>query len=171
MSNSKIEPWLRGTHTDIPAIPRAVIHAIELAKEDLQTWCSDLTEEELHNAPANLPSVAEQILHIARSIDRLLTYAEGRSLGAEQLWALSSESDARCSRDQVFAELEASLTKSLERVQQVGGDGAILEQPRTVGRQQLPSTVAGLLVHVADHTQRHVGQAIITAKLVRALRH
>jgi hypothetical protein len=27
-----------------------------------------------------------------------------------------------------------------------------------------------LLVHVADHTQRHVGQAIITAKIVAAQR-
>jgi hypothetical protein len=26
--------------------------------------------------------------------------------------------------------------------------------------------VGGLLVHIADHTQRHVGQAITTAKIV-----
>jgi hypothetical protein len=26
--------------------------------------------------------------------------------------------------------------------------------------------VAGLLVHIADHTQRHVGQAITTAKIL-----
>jgi hypothetical protein len=34
----------------------------------------------------------------------------------------------------------------------------------------LPTSVGGLLVHVADHTQRHVGQAITTAKIVRAAR-
>jgi uncharacterized damage-inducible protein DinB len=34
----------------------------------------------------------------------------------------------------------------------------------------MPTTVAGLLVHVADHAQRHVGQAITTAKIVRAAR-
>jgi uncharacterized damage-inducible protein DinB len=45
-----------------------------------------------------------------------------------------------------------------------------LEQPRGVGRKQLPTTVAGLLVHVADHTQRHVGQAITTVKLLLANR-
>jgi len=34
----------------------------------------------------------------------------------------------------------------------------------------LPTTVGGLLVHVADHTQRHVGQAVTTAKIVVAQR-
>jgi hypothetical protein len=49
--------------------------------------------------------------------------------------------------------------------------GAVnLEQPRRVGRKQLPTSVGGLLVHVADHTQRHVGQAITTAKVVIGLR-
>ncbi len=44
------------------------------------------------------------------------------------------------------------------------------EQPRGVGRKKLPTTVGGLLVHCADHTQRHVGQAITTAKVVMELR-
>jgi uncharacterized damage-inducible protein DinB len=48
--------------------------------------------------------------------------------------------------------------------------GADLEATRIVGRQALPTTLAGLLVHIADHTQRHVGQAITTAKFVRAAR-
>lgn len=39
-----------------------------------------------------------------------------------------------------------------------------------MGKKRLPTTVAGLLVHVADHTQRHVGQAITTAKVVLAQR-
>ncbi len=32
-------------------------------------------------------------------------------------------------------------------------------------KKPLPTTVAGLLVHVADHTQRHVGQAITTLEI------
>ena len=43
---------------------------------------------------------------------------------------------------------------------------ADLEAPRSVGRKALPTTVGGLLVHCADHTQRHTGQAVTTAKLV-----
>jgi uncharacterized damage-inducible protein DinB len=47
---------------------------------------------------------------------------------------------------------------------------ADLEERRTVGKKALPTTVGGLLVHVADHTQRHVGQAITTAKIIIARR-
>jgi len=38
---------------------------------------------------------------------------------------------------------------------------------RGVGRAQLPSTVVGLLVHAAEHTTRHVGQLLVTARVVR----
>ena len=30
-----VEPWLRGTHADVPAVGRAVLHALELALDDL----------------------------------------------------------------------------------------------------------------------------------------
>jgi hypothetical protein len=33
------EPWLRGTLTEISAVPRAVLHALELARIDLTHWC------------------------------------------------------------------------------------------------------------------------------------
>ena len=38
---------------------------------------------------------------------------------------------------------------------------------RAVGRAQLPSTVVGLLFHAAEHTQRHMGQLMTTAKIVK----
>ena len=38
---------------------------------------------------------------------------------------------------------------------------------RKVGRAGLPSTVLGLLCHGGEHTLRHAGQAITTAKIVR----
>jgi uncharacterized damage-inducible protein DinB len=47
-------------------------------------------------------------------------------------------------------------------------DAALL-QPRFVGRQQLPSTVLGLLFHAAEHASRHTGQVVTTAKLIRGL--
>ncbi len=45
-----------------------------------------------------------------------------------------------------------------------------LESARAVGEKQLPTTLGGLLVHLADHTQRHAGQAVTTARLLLALR-
>jgi hypothetical protein len=47
-------------------------------------------------------------------------------------------------------------------------DPATLAEPRAVGRKRLPTTVIGLITHIAEHTQRHLGQAISAAKLARA---
>jgi len=67
--------------------------------------------------------------------------------------------------ESIWAELDHGLTGAMERIRRFAS-GLLLES-RTVGKKALPTTVAGLLVHVADHTQRHVGQAITTAKVVR----
>jgi uncharacterized damage-inducible protein DinB len=171
MQKPQPEPWLRGTHLEIPAVPRAVLHAIELAQENLTFWCGQLSEQELSATPSGLPSIAFHLRHIARSLDRLLTYAEGHQLNERQLLALSSEAEPQCSRAKIFNELSAALTDSSARILQLGEKPDTLNQPRTVGREKLPATVAGLLVHIADHTQRHVGQAITTAKIVMAQRN
>jgi uncharacterized damage-inducible protein DinB len=161
-----VEPWLRGTLTDVPAVQRGVLHALELAREDLQRWCGNLTDEELNARPASdVAPVAFHIRHIARSVDRLLTYAECNALNAEQTTALRSEMESGATNAATFAELRAAVDRAAIRVRAFHASD--LEQSRAVGTKKLPTTVAGLLVHVADHTQRHVGQAITTAKLVR----
>jgi uncharacterized damage-inducible protein DinB len=163
------EPWLQGTWTDVGAVQRAVLHALELARDDLRAWCEQMTEVEMNLSPASAVNpVAFHVQHIARSIDRLLTYAEGRELAPEQLDALRSEQDAGATKTQLFAELRRSLLDAAKRVRAF--DASRLEEQRFVGAQRLPTTLGGLLVHVADHTQRHVGQAITTAKVVMARR-
>jgi uncharacterized damage-inducible protein DinB len=165
-SPSLPEPWLRGTLTEVNAVPRAVLHALELAREDLRKWCGSLSAEEINAQPHGLPSVAFQLRHIARSLDRLLTYAEGSGLSAEQLEALRQESQPTASALAAFDELSAALDRAADRIRALAKID--LEQPRSVGKKALPTTVGGLLVHVADHTQRHVGQAITTAKILLA---
>lgn len=158
------EPWLRGTLTDVPAVQKAVLHAIELAREDLTRWCDNLSDAELNAHPANLAPVAFHIRHISRSIDRLLTYAEGKELSEAQMEGLRSELATGASRDELFAELACALEEGASRVRAFRLDQ--MEEPRAVGKKRLPTTVGGLLVHIAEHTQRHVGQAITTAKVV-----
>jgi uncharacterized damage-inducible protein DinB len=162
------EPWLRGTLTETPAVARAVLHALQLAEEDLQTWCGNLTDEELNAHPEGIAPVAFYLRHIARSLDRLLTYAEGNALDPTQIAALKTELSPPSTRTDLFAELSAACKKSAQRIQQLASTD--LEATRTVGGKHLPTTVGGLLVHVADHTQRHVGQAITTSKFVVAQR-
>ncbi|MBZ5506267.1 MAG: DinB family protein [Acidobacteriia bacterium] len=162
------EPWLRGTLEDVPAAQRAVLHALELAKEDLERWCDGLSDEELHARPGGIAPVAFHLRHIARSMDRLLTYAEGNQLSGEQISIMKGEMDPSGSRNELLAELVVAIAKSGKRIRSFSSEQ--LEEERTVGKKQLPTSVGGLLVHVADHTQRHVGQAITTAKIVVAQR-
>ena len=161
------EPWLRGTLTEVPPLQRAILHSLELAYEDLLRWCAPpLTREQLNARSFGVAPIAFQIRHIARSIDRLLTYAEARDLSDQQFAALKSEMAEDAEPNELFAELRETLSRASERVRAF--EPAQLEQTVSVGRKRLPTTVAGLLVHVAEHTQRHVGQAITTAKIMLA---
>jgi len=163
---SSTEPWLRGTETDVPAVARAVLHALQLAAEDLHKWCATLSDAQLNARPAGAASVAFHVRHIARSLDRLLTYAEGKNLNEGQLTQLKSEMHAGATRKELFEELNAALANASNRVRALANVN--LEESRAVGMKQLPTTLGGLLVHTAEHTQRHVGQAITTARLAGA---
>ena len=163
-----VEPWLRGTLTEVDAVRRGVLHALELAREDVERWCSGLMDEELEARPFELPSVGFQMRHLARSLDRLLTYAEAEPLNAEQLRALKGEMDSSGSRDALFDEFESGITVAMRRVLAISPES--FAEARWVGRGRLPSSVGGLLVHCADHTQRHAGQMVTTAKVVIAVR-
>jgi len=160
------EPWLRGTLTEVPAVGRAVLHALEAAQEDLLKWCGAFDRRQLNARPNGMASVAFHIRHIARSIDRLLTYAEGRQLDEKQLADLRTELDAGASQGELFQELHTGIAEAQMRIRRLAQSD--LGASRVVGRKELPTTLGGLLVHVADHTQRHVGQAIATAKFVLA---
>jgi uncharacterized damage-inducible protein DinB len=162
------EPWLRGTLSNLPVLQRALLHSLQLAQEDLAKWCGGLDERELHVRPFHLPSVAFQLRHIARSLDRFCCYAEGTPLSPEQLAALACEMEGGGGREAILSELEKSIEKTRQRL-----DAIVLrppDLPLRIGRKGLPTTLEGLLIHAAEHTQRHVGQAITTAKVIVAQR-
>ena len=167
-STPYIEPWMRGSYAEVPAGGRAVLHALELALDDLTKWAAGLTEAEVHARPLGLPSVAFHLKHIARSVDRILSYAEGGQLSAEQLTALKAEQTGDESLAALLAEVEASFSNAAERVRVLAT--ADFETFRGIGRKQLQASLGGALIHVADHTQRHVGQVVTTAKVLVALR-
>ena len=161
------EPWLRGTHTDVPAAGRSVLHALELALDDLTKWTVGLTDAEIHSQPLGLPSVAFLLRHIAGSVDRILTYAEGNQLSQEQLAVLKSEQSGEETLAELLAGVEVAFNDAADRVRVLAT--ADLDTSRTVGRKQLPTSIGGAMIHVADHTQRHVGQVVTTAKVLRAI--
>jgi hypothetical protein len=69
---------------------------------------------------------------------------------------------------ELLAEVETSFSNAADRVGVLAT--ADFGTFRGVGRKQLPTSIGGAMVHVADHTQRHVGQVVTTAKVLRAMR-
>lgn len=163
-----VEPWLRDTLKEHGAVTRQVLHALQLAEEDIERWCADLSDLEMNARPSGVAPVAFHLRHIARSLDRLLTYTEGRPLNERQMAILKNELGEGALASEVLREVRAGLRQAMQRVAEVAAER--FEEPRGVGRAALPSTVGGLLVHCAEHTQRHVGQTITTAQIVRSLR-
>jgi uncharacterized damage-inducible protein DinB len=163
-----VEPWLRGTHDGVPAVSRAVLHAFDLALEDISKWTAGLSDIEVHAQPLGLPAVSFHLRHMARSTDRLLTYAEGGQISADQLVLLKSEQTGCETLAELLAEVETSFSNAGDRVRVLAT--ADFNTFRGVGRKQLPTSIGGALIHVADHTQRHVGQVVTTAKVLKALR-
>jgi uncharacterized damage-inducible protein DinB len=163
-----IEPWLRGTHGDLPAAQRAVLHALELALDDLKQWTAELSDTETHAHPLGLNSIAFLLRHIARSTDRILTYAEGNQLSAAQFTAYKNEQSGEETKAELLAEVESAFAAAVQRIRALAT--ADLETVRGVGRKNLPTSIGGAMLHAADHTMRHVGQVITTAKVINALR-
>lgn len=157
------EPWMRGTHGELDPLRRAVVHALEQAGEDAERWCASLSQRAIFARPGDLAPVAFHLRHVVRSLDRLLTYAEDRQLDEQQLVALTTEM-AESSAEEVMSEFRVDLERAKSRVVAVRPEE--YDSPRGIGRKRLPTTVTGLLIHCAEHTQRHIGQMVTTAKLV-----
>jgi hypothetical protein len=146
-------------------------HALLQSRSDLEAHASDLTIEDVWCEPGGAPSVGFHLRHLVGSIDRLLTYTAGRDLSPEQFAYLASErnpgfppSDA----GQLIQAAQAKIDELLEVIRSTPDDW--LFETRIVGRARLPTNVFGLLFHIAEHTQRHTGQLIATAKVARNLR-
>jgi uncharacterized damage-inducible protein DinB len=158
------EPWMRGPIAGVDPFLAPVLYTFQQAREDLRLWTEGLTTGQLWAAPYGCASVGFHLRHIAGSTGRLMSYLQGKPLNAGQFEALQAEHDpAGAGRDELLALIDAAFDDAGTVVRAL--DPATLRDPRAVGRQQLPTTVIGLLVHIAEHTQRHVGQAISAAKL------
>jgi hypothetical protein len=163
------EVWLRGPIDGVPALLQPVAHSLLQCREEVGAALSRIAPEQVWARPSGAASIGFHVRHAAGSLDRLFTYARGERLSPAQLAALASEGEADLQAD-AAARVATVFGDAVDRalVQLRATDPATLAEPRTVGRAQLPSTVIGLLFHGAEHAQRHVGQAITTAKIVTA---
>ncbi len=142
-----------------------VFHSFAQVREDLQKYTTDLPAEVVWRE-VDGASLGFHLKHIAGSVDRLTTYLLGGQLSEEQLRALKSESKLKGSLQDLLSEVDGALTKAEQQIQRELNPANIYDN-RSVGRRALPTTVIGLLVHLCEHTQRHLGQAITIAKMLR----
>jgi hypothetical protein len=163
------EVWLRGPIAGIAPLLQPVAHSLLQCREEVQSSMIDLTPEEIWSRPGGAAAIGYHIQHAIGSLDRLFTYARGDVLSSAQLAALADErapDPALWSGDQLASVFSAAIDRALEQLRAT--DESILLEARAVGRARLPSSVVGLLFHAAEHTQRHVGQAVTTAKILGA---
>lgn len=162
------EPWLRGPLPGVNPLLAPVLRALQQAEEDLERHCAPLTDEQIWTRLFGLTPLGFHLRHIAGSLDRLTTYLDGGELTESQFAFLKSEMDAGGTRHELLTFIGQAIGRASEVVRTL--DPGTLTDARTVGRKHLPTTVIGLAIHLAEHTQRHVGQAITICNFLNALR-
>jgi hypothetical protein len=166
MSNQP-EVWLRGPLDNMPALLQPVAHALLQAREEVNALTKNWPDEKLWEKPYGMASTGFHLQHMTGVLDRLFTYARGEKLSTEQLSYLDAEGKASTKLytvDALIGNFNVQVDEALQELSQI--DPKTLTEFRGVGRSGLPSTVIGLYVHAAEHTMRHLGQLLVTAKVV-----
>lgn len=166
--NNRPEVWLRGPIDGIPGLLQPAAHALLQSTEDIEKYMDGFPQKLLWQKPAGRASVGFHLQHLTGVLDRLMTYAKKESLSEEQFKFLRNEGYADTKT--ISTQLIENFKEKVDEAVQYFGTlyDFDLTQSRFVGRQKLPTTVIGLLFHAAEHSQRHVGQLLVT---ISALKH
>ena len=159
------EVWLRGPVDGIAPLLQPVAHSLMQCREEIELLLAGMPAEHIWRSHGTA-SIGFHVRHAIGSLDRLFTYARGAMLSEtqRQILAQESEPDPDLAADDLLAAFDAAVTRALDQLRDTRE--TTLTNPRFVGRAKLPSTVIGLLFHAAEHTQRHVGQAVSTNRLI-----
>lgn len=115
-----------------------------------------------------MASPAFHLQHLTGILDRLFTYARGEKLSTYQFDYLAlegKEPEQECSVNVLVERFNHQIDLVIEQLSHT--DEVTLTETRGVGRAQIPSTVIGLFTHAAEHTMRHVGQLMVTVRLLK----
>jgi hypothetical protein len=168
VNNILPEVWLRGPLEGIPALLQPVAHALLQVCEELNELMSGFPDELLWEKVAGMASPGFHLQHLTGVLDRLYTYARVEPLTEGQLNYLATEGKPT---NKIYTAIElvnnfnARVDKAIAQLRDA--EETALTDFRGVGRSQLPSTVLGLYVHSAEHTMRHLGQLIVTVKVLK----
>jgi uncharacterized damage-inducible protein DinB len=160
------EYWLSGPVEDIPALLQPIAHTLLQVKYEAEQSVIGFPEEKLWERPAGLASVGFHLQHLAGVMDRLITYAKAEQLTQQQFDYLAAEGkeNKNISIRHLLSHLQQQVDKSIEQLKTINPSS--LTEQREVGRKKVPSTVIGLLFHAAEHSMRHMGQLLVTCKVL-----
>nr|WP_134088000.1 DinB family protein [Olivibacter sp. XZL3] len=163
-----LEVWMRGPIAGVPPLLQPVAHALLQAKEELTKLLTDFPDERLWDRPAGVASVAFHIQHITGVIDRMFTYAKQQPLSDAQFRYLQGEGikNELLNTVTLLEQLTLRISEAVDELKAIPEE--TLTEERGIGRKKIPTTCMGLLFHAAEHTQRHVGQTLVTAKIILA---
>lgn len=168
MSDKELpEYWLRGKIDGFPDLLQPVAHSLMQSKLEVKKYMLNFPEELLWKKPAGRASVGFHLQHLFGVLDRLLTYAEAENLTETQLNYLKNEGipNSAFSSNFLIEEFNKKVDEVLGKLKDIPETS--LTEFRGVGRKQLPSTVIGLLFHAAEHTQRHIGQLLVSVSVLK----
>jgi hypothetical protein len=166
MTVPETEAWQRGPVPGFEPLLMPIVHALIQVGEDLDRLAAAVPHEHVWVRPGGAASIGFHVRHTAGALDRLLTYARGETLTDEQRAYARREGTGGESEtlSAALADVHRAIDAAMDQLRHT--TGASLLDERKVGRAGLPSTVLGLLFHAAEHSTRHVGQAITTAKIL-----
>ncbi|MBZ9728313.1 DinB family protein [Salegentibacter sp. JZCK2] len=169
MNKNKPEVWLRGKVPEVPDLLQPAAHALLQSREEVEKYMQDFPEELLWKIPAGRASVGFHLQHLTGVIDRMLTYAKAEKLSETQFQYLKNEGKPNdgISAEFLVQNFQEKVDEAIYFLKNTPEN--ILTEFRPVGRKELPSTVIGLLFHTAEHSQRHVGQLLVTVSVLQDL--
>ena len=162
-----LEVWMRGPIAGLIPLLQPVAHAILQAREEINLMMIDFPNELIWERPNAVASVAFHLQHLSGVLDRLFTYANNQILNEDQLELLALEADSTqlLTVKGLLIRFNNQVNKTLTQLKNI--EEKTLLEPRSIGRKQIPTNQLGLLFHAAEHTQRHVGQLLVTIKMLK----
>jgi uncharacterized damage-inducible protein DinB len=158
------EVWMNGPIDQVPDLLQPVAHALLQARNEVNEFMIGFPEPLLWERPANVASTGFHLQHLRGVLDRLFTYSKELKLNEDQLIALSEEGKPTKVLKQLLQEFNEQIDQCIKDLQVINPD--LLTETRYLGRKMIPTTMIGLLFHAAEHTMRHIGQLLVTVKIL-----
>jgi hypothetical protein len=162
------ELWPRTPIDGVTPLLQPVAQVLNHARTELPAVLAGLSDDDLWAEPAGVPSIGYHLAHLSGNIDRFFTHARGAPLSQRQQEQLAREGMAPSLRPglpDLLGRLDIVLDDALAQLRRLPPERLL--ETRDIGADGLFATVFDLLSSAAEHTSRHVGQIVTTARIVR----